>query len=88
MQIERLTRGERMSKQHFAPEGALPKNCGKKFYALKRLPIRGYCWLSSTHTSKYFISHYISKDFNKLRAEDISKVHTNWGRIEEQGDER
>ncbi|HHX8705221.1 TPA: hypothetical protein ACVO4A_000778 [Vibrio diabolicus] len=88
LQIERLARGERMSKENFAPEGNLPnKSGGKKFYALKRIPIRGYCWQSSKNPKFYYISHYISKDFKKLRPKDTNIVGNNWERIEENNDE-
>lgn len=89
IQIRRLVRGERMSSDTFAPEGNLPSSSShSKFYALKRLPIRGYCWQSTIRRNTYFISHYISKDFTKLKEQDIIKVHNNWYRIEVNGDER
>ncbi|MCS0364941.1 hypothetical protein WMQ59_17890 [Vibrio diabolicus] len=88
LQIERLARGERMSSQNFAAEAALPNaSGGKKFYALKKIPIRGYCWQSSNRPSTYYISHYISKDFQKLRDKDTQIVHNNWTRVEVHGDE-
>lgn len=88
LQIERLARGERMSKAHFAPEGSLPNgSSSRKFYALKRLPIRGYCWQSTKNTKHYYISHYINKDFDKLRDKDTQIVHNNWNRVEVNGDE-
>ncbi|WP_339389043.1 hypothetical protein [Vibrio caribbeanicus] len=88
IQLQRLARGDRMSSESFAPEGMLPKaSKHKKFYALKRLPIRGYCWQSTNVKSTYFVSHYISKDFQKLREKDTTKVHKNWYRIEEYGHE-
>jgi len=66
LQIQRLADGMRMSKENFPQEGDLPKLPGKgkakKFNALKRLPIRGYCWLSEKHSNTYFISHYVYKD--------------------------
>ena len=90
-QIERLSKGERMSKERFPQEGDLPKRKGqqkaKQFYALKRIPVRGYCWLSTKHKNTYFISHYIYKNFDDLSEKDINKVGNNWRRIEENGDE-
>ncbi len=60
LQIQRLSNGEPMSKENFPQEGDLPKRKGqtntKKFNALKRKPIRGYCWLSDKHANTYFIS--------------------------------
>ncbi len=77
-----------MSSDTFAPEGNLPaRSAHKKFYALKRLPIRGYCWQSTNIKNTYFISHYISKDFQKLKDKDIIKVHNNWNRVEVNGHE-
>lgn len=87
-QIERLASGQRMSKEHFPPEGDLPaKSAYKKFYALKRIPIRGYCWQSTKYPNTYYISHYIHKDFDKLRPKDVELVHNNWTRVEVSGDE-
>ena len=90
-QINRLANGHRMSKENFPQEGSLPNKKGqqkrKKFNALKRIPIRGYCWLSECKNNTYFISHYVFKDYNKLQETDTKKVATNWHRIEESGDE-
>ncbi len=91
-QIERLANGHRMSRENFRQEGDLPKRKGqqkaKKFYALKRIPIRGYCWLSERNKDTYFISHYIYKDYDGLKEKDTSRIGNNWWRIEENGDER
>lgn len=91
-QIERLADGHRMSKDRFRQEGDLPKRKGqqkvKKFYALKRIPIRGYCWLSEQHENTYFISHYVYKDYDDLKDSDTNRVGENWKRIEEKNHER
>lgn len=91
MQVQRLADGHRMSKENFPQEGELPKRKGqqkaKKFNALKRIPIRGYCWLSDKYPSKYFISHYVYKDYDKLKEKDTHKVKDNWTRIEVGSDE-
>jgi len=90
-QINRLADGHRMTKANFPQEGDLPKKKGqkkaKKFNALKRIPIRGYCWLSEKHKDTYFISHYVFKDYDKLKDSDTSQVGSNWRRIEEKDDE-
>lgn len=90
-QIERLADGHTMSKENFPQEGELPKRKGqhkaKKFCALKRIPIRGYCWRSEQHENTYFISHYVYKDYDDLKKSDTKRVGTNWRRIEENGDE-
>jgi len=90
-QIERLANGQRLSTENFKVEGELPKLKGqfksKKFKALKRKPIRGYCWLSERHKNTYFISHYVHKDYKKLKETDSNKVGNNWQRIEVKGDE-
>ena len=87
MQIERLANGERMTKENFPQEGNLPKSKGKnkskKFHALKRIPIRGYCWLSDKHKDTYFISHYVYKDYANLKDSDTKKVKANWLKVEE-----
>jgi hypothetical protein len=75
-----------ISLQNFPWEGKLPKQ-SKRFRALKRIPIRGYCWCSDLHPNTYFISHYIYKDFDKLDPSDEKKVCNNWTRIEENLDE-
>ncbi len=91
-QISRLAEGHRMSKANFPQEGGLPKRKGqhraKKFNALKRIPIRGYCWLSEKHKNTYFISHYVFKNYDDLKESDTNRVGNNWRRIEENGDER
>jgi hypothetical protein len=92
IQIQRLADGQRMSKENFPQEGVLPKqkeqSKTKKFNALKRIPIRGYCWLSDVHPNTYFISHYVYKDYGKLKDKDTAIVGKNWTRIEVNGDER
>lgn len=91
-QVQRLADGQRMSRENFPQEGDLPKRKGqqkvRKFNALKRIPVRGYCWLSERHENTYFISHYVYKDYDNLRESDTNKVGANWRRIEENGDER
>lgn len=87
LQIERLANGQSMSNENFPEEGDLPFSqlTGRraKFRALKRLPVRGYCWLSDKHQNTWFLSHYIKKDFNKLHDSDIQRVHHNWRALEE-----
>lgn len=91
IQIERLASGERMSTENFPPEGELPNAIGQTrhrlFYALKKLPIRAYCWHSDTKPKTWFISHYIYKDKGKLDTKDTNIVHKNWQRIEVNGDD-
>ena len=92
LQIKRLADGHEMSKENFPSEGALPalpgQRRGKKFRALKKIPIRGYCWKSDRVPDTWFISHYIYKNKNNLDDRDTEKVAHNWRRIEEDGDER
>lgn len=91
LQIERLADGLEMSKANFPQEGVLPKANGqhhtKHFFALKRVPIRGYCWLSERVPNTWFISHYVYKDYEKLDPADTEKVGRNWRRVEEDGHE-
>ena len=82
-QNHRLADGYRISSNSFRSEGKLSN--GKKFYALKKIPIRGYCWLSTTKQSTYFISHYMCKKKDKLDRSDTEKVIKNWKRVEEDG---
>lgn len=89
-QIERLANGEEMAKEHFPQEALLPPNrFGKKshFYAIKRIPLRGYCWFSERVDHTIFISHFIYKKRNDLHPNDTEKVHNAWRRIEENGDD-
>lgn len=90
MQIKRLADGKPMSTENFPQEGPLPNKPGKKrrcFKALKKLPIRGYCWKSERHPNVWYISHYIHKKKDPLSEQDIKKVGNNWTRIEDKGDE-
>jgi hypothetical protein len=59
LQFERLLDGQPMSSENFPSEGKLPD--GAKFFAFKRIPIRGYCWRSSINPDIYYVSHYIAK---------------------------
>lgn len=90
MQIMRLANGERMSLDSFPWEGDLPAMAGrprKKFRALKKIPLRGYCWKSEKHHDVYYISHYVQKKKNALDSNDTIKVGNNWTRIEIDVDE-
>lgn len=91
-QLMRLADGEEMSQEYFRKEGVLPGKKGrtgvKHFYALKRMPIRAYCWKSERFPNTYFISHYVFKDYDGLDPSDTKIVCNNWLRIEEQGHER
>ncbi|MCO8052630.1 hypothetical protein NI531_18075 [Proteus penneri] len=81
IQLKRLSDGKAMSRDSFVAEGNLPN--GKKFYAIKRVPVRGYLWLSSKLRCTYYISHYKYKDHQKLRSKDTNTIHANWRKIEE-----
>lgn len=85
-QIERLANGKRLGKDNVAQEGALPN--GGHFSALKKLPMRGYFWCSKRLSNRYFISHYVFKDYRKLKKQDSKIVTENWTRIEEKDHER
>ena len=88
IQLQRLADGQPMSKENFRTEGELPRRTGKSvksFSALKRIPIRGYCWPSQRCPGTWFISHYIYKNWEKLDGSDTTIVGSNWIRIEEHG---
>lgn len=91
-QIQRLADGHRMSGENFPIEGELPKKLNGEsaghFRALKRIPVRGYCWRSECCENTWFISHYVYKDYQKLKARDTERLGKNWIRIEVNGDER
>ncbi|HDU3463029.1 TPA: hypothetical protein RFL89_001377 [Klebsiella aerogenes] len=85
LQIERLSTGKRSVELSVRKEGELPSYNGKpkkNFWAIKKIPIRGYYWESERVTRAFFISHYIYKDFDDLHDSDIKKVCNNWDRIE------
>jgi len=79
----RMASGGKLSADKFPSEGELPN--GSKFYCIKRIPIRAYYWRSTLYPKTLFISHFIYKDFQKLRDADTNKVNANWRRIEEDG---
>ena len=66
----------RLNKHWAVPEGDLNKD--KKFFAIKRIPIRAYFWYSGVHKNTIIISHYVYKKWQKLRTEDTRKVKLNW----------
>lgn len=80
-QIETLANLGRLSGVNFPKEGALPN--GSHFYALKKIPIRGYCWFSNKHPRTVFISHYIYKSKERLSNRDGDRVIANWRSVEE-----
>lgn len=90
LQIERLSSGRRTPDLSVRKEGLLPSydgKPGKNFWAIKKIPIRGYFWESERMFMTYFISHYIYKDFDELHDSDVQKVCNNWDRIERGLDE-
>lgn len=85
LQLERLASGKRTPDLSVRKEGILPSFNGKpakNFWAIKKIPIRGYYWESDRHDMTIFISHYIYKDFDRLDDSDVQKVKNNWERIE------
>ncbi|WP_049780559.1 hypothetical protein [Nitrosococcus halophilus] len=82
---EYLADGRRLSKETFPKEGKLPD--GSHFWALKKIPIRAYVWLSTKSQRTFYISHYIYKKRDKLVKSDIKRVCDNWRKIEEGEDE-
>lgn len=85
LQIERLSACKRSAEPSVRKEGELPSYKGKpkkNFWAIKKIPIRGYYWESERVFKTFFISHYIYKDFDDLHDSDTQKVCNNWDRIE------
>lgn len=85
LQLERLVSGKRTPDLSARKEGVLPSLNGKpakNFWAIKKIPIRGYYWESDRHDMTFFMSHYIYKDFDRLDDADVQKVRNNWERIE------
>jgi len=79
--MKRLGDGGRMSNENFPQEGELPDK--SHFRALKKIPIRAYIWLSKKTPNTYYISHYIYKNYDKLKKSETEKVCNNWRKIEE-----
>lgn len=85
LQIERLSACKRSAEPSVRKEGELPSYNGKpkkNFWAIKKIPIRGYYWESERVNKTFFISHYIFKNFDDLHDSDTQKVCNNWDRIE------
>ena len=78
--FEKRSRGERLSTGTLVSEGDLPDK--NKFYAMKKIPIRAYFWVSSSIKSTIFISHYRYKDSKKLDPKDTNRVCKNWKKYE------
>lgn len=78
-QVERLANGQRLSAENFVPEGELPN--GKRFQALKKIPIRAYLWRQG---DVWYISHYVYKDQEKLSRRDVDLVRRNWKEVNAQ----
>lgn len=91
MQFERLADGHRLSKENFPKEGILPRRTGqqtdKHFRAIKKVPVRGYVWKSERFPNRYYVSHYVYKDYRKLKQKDTDLVADNW-RLVELGEHR
>ena len=72
------TDNSRLNTRWAVPEGNLNKD--KKFFAIKRIPIRAYFWYSDVHKDTIVISHYVVKKWPKLKPKDIKLVKQNWKR--------
>jgi hypothetical protein len=70
--IARICSQKRLAKSSFCKEGELPG--GGDFYAIKKIPIRLYCWFGKNQKGTLFISHAIYKDQNKLSPADVDRV--------------
>ncbi|MFZ5660926.1 MAG: hypothetical protein ACOY5C_13870 [Pseudomonadota bacterium] len=77
-----LADGEQMRKpEHFNTEGALPD--GGNFFAIKTTQgLRAYGWFSSRHRHVFFISHFVFKNYDKLKRADEDLVRRNWEKEE------
>lgn len=71
-------KGSRLHSSWAEPEGDLSKT--KKFFAIKRIPIRAYFWYSDVYKDTIVISHYVCKKWQKLRSKDTKQVKLNWKR--------
>lgn len=72
--------GSLRSPDKWNKEGDLPD--GKKFYALKTTKaysLRGYGFFAGK--GEFWISHWVYKDFQKLKQQDIDRVHENWRKV-------
>ncbi|MDZ7825666.1 MAG: hypothetical protein U5R48_06225 [Gammaproteobacteria bacterium] len=71
--IERLETGQQLSAANFPHEGYLPN--GHPFYAIKKIPIRLYCWFSRTKPGVLFISHAYYKKQQKRPPDQAAQVY-------------
>jgi hypothetical protein len=78
--IKRLGDGHAMSNENFPKEGELPDK--SHFRALKKIPLRAYVWQSKKTAETYYISHYVYKNYDKLKESDTKKVCDNWRALE------
>lgn len=76
IQMMKIANGHRLSKETFAPEGIL--SSGNKYYAFKKIPIRGYCFYSKHSNKCIYVSHYLYKDYDKLKSSTTKKVESNF----------
>lgn len=79
--IRRLGDGHPMSNENFPKEGVLPDE--SHFRALKKIPLRAYVWLSKKTPETYYVSHYVYKNYDKLKDSDVKRVCDNWRAKEE-----
>lgn len=83
--FERLANGDRLSGDTFVKEASLPGLPGRStgnFWALKKIPIRAYCWYSVITRSVLYVSHYKHKKKDALANSDIEAVHHNFKELE------
>lgn len=64
-----------MADGSWVSEGTLKD--GTRFYAIKKLPIRCYCWVAG---DTLCVSHFVEKKWPKLRASDVDRVQASWQR--------
>jgi hypothetical protein len=94
LSLDRLANGDRLAgmphdgvpdNQKPVKEGALPGLLGHTtghFWAIKKIPIRGYGWDGVKNRTHIYISHYVYKDQQSLSKADTDRVHRNFRKME------
>ncbi len=60
----------------------LPGHATGNFWAIKKIPIRGYGWDGVKNPAVVYISHYVFKNQQSLSKTDIDRVHRNFRKME------
>lgn len=82
--LGRKANGLPLAEKTNVKEAGLPD--GSNFFAIKKLPLRCYYWISKAHKSVIFVSHFKYKDKQKLSPKDTNRIRANWWKYEKGSD--